>query len=44
MKKKRKWKSSIRKAISSVEGEITLIQDADLEYHPSDYIEVTKTY
>ena len=33
---------SIRKAISSVEGEITLIQDADLEYHPSDYIKLLK--
>lgn len=33
---------SIRKAISSVEGEITVIQDADLEYHPSDYIKLLK--
>ena len=33
---------SIRKGISLVEGEITLIQDADLEYHPSDYIKLLK--
>jgi glycosyltransferase involved in cell wall biosynthesis len=33
---------SIRKGISLVEREITLIQDADLEYHPSDYVKLLK--
>lgn len=33
---------SVRKGISLVEGEITLIQDADLEYHPSDYAKLLK--
>tara|TARA_B110000444_G_C18750983_1_gene552785 strand:- start:197 stop:886 length:690 start_codon:yes stop_codon:yes gene_type:complete len=33
---------SIRKGISLVEREITLIQDADLEYHPSDYDKLLK--
>jgi glycosyltransferase involved in cell wall biosynthesis len=33
---------SVRKGISLVKGEITLIQDADLEYHPSDYNKLLK--
>ena len=29
--------AAIRSAISSIEGDITIIQDADLEYHPDEY-------
>ena len=33
---------SIRKGINVAEGDIILIQDADLEYDPSDYAKLIK--
>ena len=44
-KKKNEGKgSAIQKSIPLIKGEIVLIQDADLEYHPKDYYKLLKPF